>query len=313
MEGVNSSINQWIQTVLGLGPVARHKLFTSIIIIIVLWLLRYVILRIVWKKTEDIRKRYTWQKVSAYAAMVIGIFVIGRLWFEGFQSIATFLGLLSAGLAIALRDLIINIAAWIFIIWRRPFSIGDRIQIGEHRGDVIDIRIFAFSLMEIGNWVDAEQTTGRIIHIPNGKVLTEPLANYSKGYEYIWNEVPVLITFESDWQKAKAILQEIAKKHAEHLSETAEKQIKEASKKFMIFYSTLTPSVITKVKDSGVQLTIRYLCEPRRRRASEQAIWEDILTEFAKVPNIDFAYPTHRFFDNQKEGKISSTDLTPKK
>jgi len=233
----------------------------------------------------------------------LGVFLIGRLWFSGFQSIATYLGLLSAGIAIALKDVVSNFAGWLFIISRRPFSVGDRIQIGDHAGDVIDTRFFQFTLMEIGNWVNADQSTGRIIHIPNGMVLSEVLANYSKGFQYIWNEIPVLITFESNWKKAKKILQKIADKDAEQLSKAAEKRVKEASKKFMILYSRLTPIVYTSVQDSGVLLTIRYLCEPQRRRDSEQAIWEDVLKEFVGHEDIDFAYPTQRFYNNQFERK----------
>jgi len=205
-----------------------------------------------------------------------------------------------------LKDLLVNLAGWIFIIWRKPFEVGDRIQIGNQSGDVIDIRIFQFTLMEIGNWVDADQSTGRVIHIPNGKVFTEPQANYHKGFQYIWNEVPVLVTFESNWKKAKEILHRMGVEHAEHLSTSAEQRIKEASRKFMIFYTKLSPTVYTTVKDCGVLLTIRYICEPRRRRDSEQAIWEDILREFAKCADIDFAYPTQRFYNNVLEGKTGT-------
>jgi len=211
--------------------------------------------------------------------------------------------LLSAGLAIALKDLVSDFAGWLFIISRRPFSVGDRIQIGNHAGDVIDIRVFQFTLMEIGNWVNADQSTGRIIHVPNGKILNEILANYSKGFQYIWNEVPVLITFESNWKEAKKILQKIADKDAERLSKAAERRVKEASKKFMILYSKLTPIVYTSVNDSGVLLTIRYLCEPQRRRDSEQAMWEDILKEFGLHKDISFAYPTQRFYHYPLESK----------
>ncbi|NIP82375.1 MAG: mechanosensitive ion channel, partial [Gemmatimonadetes bacterium] len=87
--------------------------------------------------------------------------------------------------------------------------VGDRIQIGAHAGDVIDQRIFQFIVLEIGNWVDADQSTGRIIHIPNGLVFREPLANYTRGMQYIWNEIRVLVTFESNWKRAKQILDEI--------------------------------------------------------------------------------------------------------
>jgi len=61
--------------------------------------------------------------------------------------------------------------------------------------------------------------------------------------------------------------------------------------------------VYTSVQDSGVLLTIRYLCEPQRRRDSGQAIWEDILKEFAQRADIDFAYPTQRFYDYRLEGE----------
>ncbi len=184
---------------------------------LVLWAMRTLVLRIVWRRSDDMKARYQWGKVSGYATVTIGALIMGRIWFAGFQSFATFAELIIAGIAIALKDLVTNIAGWIFILWRRPFVVGDRVQIGCE--------------------------------------------------------------------------------HAEHLSAKAAERVREASKKFMIFYSTLTPTVYTTVKDSGVLLTIRYLCRPRRRRSTEQAIWEDVLEQFAAVPGIDFAYSTTRFFD----------------
>ena len=114
---------------------------------------------------------------------------------------------------------------------------------------------------------------------------------------------PVLITFESNWEKAKGILTEIAEKFGTRFTSDAEKRVKEASKRYMIFYTKLTPIVYTAVKDSGVMLTLRYLVEPRQRRGNEQAIWESILREFSKCDDIDFAYPTQRFYQNALEGK----------
>ncbi|MBI1923036.1 mechanosensitive ion channel [Candidatus Poribacteria bacterium] len=297
------NLTEWIHKTTKLSPAIQAKLFTSIVIILIIWLLRWLVLTIVWQRTEDIRVRYRWRKTSNAVAVGLGAFLVGREWFQGFQSIATFLGLLSAGLAIALKDLVTGVAGWFFIVWRRPFSLGDRVQIGVHTGDVIDIGIFKFTLLEVGNWVDEDQSTGRILHIPNGMALTEVIANYSRGFQYIWNELPILITFESNWEKAKGILHSIVAEHAEHLSQEAEKNLKEASRKFMIFYAVLTPTVYTAVKDSGVLLTIRYLCEPRHRRDSAEAIWEDILREFARCDDIDFAYPTQRFYNNRFEGK----------
>lgn len=305
------NISSWLEKTLGFSPELQSKIITSVVIIFILWLIRQIILKLYFRKNVNIRTQYRWRKTSVYIAFTIGFLLIGRIWFEGFNSIATFLGLLSAGLAIALKDPLVNLAGWIFILWRKPFMVGDRIQIGNNSGDVIDIRIFQFTLMEIGNWVNAEQSTGRIMHIPNGKVFNEVQANYTTGFNYIWNEMPVLITFESNWKKAKDILSKIVSKNAEHLSKSAEEKIKEASQRFMIFYTKLTPIVYTSVRDSGVMLTIRYLCDPRKRRTSEEEIWEDILLQFSKCNDIDFAYPTQRFYNNLNEGKIGTKPGEP--
>lgn len=296
-------ISSWFQENFGISSDAQEKLLTSIITIILLLIVRKIILNLVFKKFYDVKLQYKWRKTSTYIITLIISLVLIKVWFQGFGSIATFLGLLSAGIAIALKDPLVNIVAWIFIVTRKPFETGDRIEIDGLSGDVIDVRIFQFTVMEIGNWVDADQSTGRIVHIPNGKIFTDFQANYSTGFDYIWNEIGVLVTFESDWKKAKEVLSKIVTGHAEHLTSDVQRKIKETSRKFMIFYNVLTPIVYTSVKDSGVMLTMRYLCDVRKRRTSEQEIWENVLIEFAKHDNIDFAYPTTRYYNNLSEGK----------
>ena len=304
---LTDAVEQWTN----LDPSTQFQLFRSLLLIVIVALARSVAIRVMRSRVDDIRVRYKWRKTITYVAVAIGVLLVGRVWFEGVRDIATFLGLLSAGLAIALRDPIVNLGGWLFIIWRRPFVVGDRIEIGSHAGDVIDQRIFQIILLEIGNWVDADQSTGRLIHIPNGLVFREPLANFTRGMQYIWNEIPVLLTFESNWKKAKEILSEVVESHAREVVEEAEQQMLKASRQYMIFYSTLTPTVYTTVRDSGVLLTLRYLCHPRRRRGTDQAIWEDILTRFHEADDIDFAYPTIRYYDNRAEGK-SGTLPAPK-
>lgn len=294
---------QWIEQIIGLNPGHSSKLLKSIIIIIGFIIINNIINRIVISKTEDVYYRYRWRKTQDYLTFFVGFLLITSLWIEEFKSLLTFFGLLSAGIAIALKDPITDLAGWFFIIWRKPFEVGDRIQLGDHAGDVIDVRIFQFTIIEIGNWVDADQSTGRIMHVPNSKVFVEVLANYSIGFNYIWHEIGVLVTFESDWKKAKELLMKIVNDKSENISKSAERKIKDASKKYMIFYKKLTPIVYTSVKDSGVMLTMRFLCDPRQRRGKEQAIWEEVLNVFSENKDIDFAYPTQRFYNNPIEGK----------
>jgi small-conductance mechanosensitive channel len=293
----------WLQTTFGVSAATQNKIAATAVVVLAVLVIRRIILGVVWSRTHDARLRYRWQKGIAYVTSPLAILIVGRIWFAGFQSVATFLGLVSAGIAISLKDILVNLAGWIFIVWWRPFNVGDRIQIGTHAGDVIDVRLFQFTLNEIGNWVQADQSTGRIIHIPNGKVLTDVIANYSEGFEYIWNEIPVVVTFESNWEKAKQILLEIVTRDSAEIVKSAEESVRETTRKFMIFYTTLTPTVYTSVGESGVILTPRYLVQPRKRRVTEEKIWEDILRAFAQHDDIDLAYVTRRTFNNQAEGK----------
>ncbi len=279
------------------------KLIATLLAIFVFIIIRRLIIHLAIDRITDDHIRYKWQKSITYTVFLFAFIIIGQIWFKGIQSLATYLGLLSAGIAIALKDPLTNITGWLYILWRNPFEVGERIQLGEQAGDVVDVSIFNFTLMEIGNWVNADQSTGRLIHVPNGKIFTHTFANYGRGFKYIWNEIPVLITFESDWKKSKIILEEIAKEHAAHLSKYAERKVKETSRQFLIQNVDFTPAVYTAVVESGVELTIRYLCDPQKRRSSLQAIWESILTEFEKHPDIDFAYPTIRRFNNLSEAK----------
>lgn len=301
-DSANGLMGTLIAQIEGLTDLESRVIRTVIVLVLLLGL-RWLVLFLVRRRTEDIRVRYYWRKTVTYIVGVVAIFAIGRVWFAGVGSLATFLGLVGAGVAIALKDPVTNLAAWLFILWRRPFRVGDRIEVGDNAGDVIDLRLFQFTLLEIGNWVEADQSTGRLVHVPNGLVFTQPVANYTRGFPYIWNEIPVMITFESNWELAKKVLHAIADDRGGQFTQAAEREILAASRQFMIFYSTLKPTVYTSVADSGVVLTIRYLCDARRRRGTEQDIWEDILRAFAKHDDIDLAYPTTRFYDNVREGR----------
>jgi len=249
----------------------------------------------------DLQVKYKMRKTTIYTSSIIFMIVVGHIWLRGVGNVMTYMGLLSAGLAVALKQPIENIVGWWFILWKRPFEVGDRVQIGDQCGDVIDQGLLMFSLMEIRNWVDSDQSTGRLIHIPNGKIFQHTVANYNRGFGYIWNEIPVMITFESNWRIADDILNMIITKHASSAAAKAEEAMSKAAEKYLIFYEKLTPIVYTTIKDSGVVLTLRYLCDPKTRRTSEHNIWRHILSEFEKHDDIDLAYPTTRFYDRVRE------------
>lgn len=294
MQEIWENVKDWLEQLAeGVTP-TQSKVIATIIIIIVLWLLQRLLLRSIMSLHSDIAVRYTWRKSAAYTIYAIGIVAILFVWSNNFGDFATYLGLLSAGLAIAFQDPIVNMAGWYFILLQKPFRVGDRIEVEGQIGDVVDINLFQFSIVEVGNWVREEQSTGRIIHIPNAKIFKAPLANYNEGLDFIWNEMQVLVTFESNWRKAKVCLQGILDEHAPKVEESAKKELQASSGEYLIYYHKVTPIVYTTVEDSGVLLTLRYLCKPKSRRSTTCFLWENILDAFQDEEDLDFAYPTRR-------------------
>lgn len=285
-----NNIESWI----GISTAIQEKFLLTLLVIIVFWIFRKLLFYLINRFKYTLKTSYRLRTFASYFSVALTLLFIFKIWFDGFESMATYFGLLSAGIAIALKDPIVDIAGWFFLTFWRPIDAGDRIQIGDIKGDIIHMGLFYFTVNEIGNWVESDQSTGRIIQIPNAKIFTEPQALYSKGFQYIWNEIPVLITFESDWQKTKQILTEIANTYYKDISIEARKKLNQASKNYMIYYKNLTPIVYTDVKDSGVLLTIRYLCDPYQRRGSQQKLWEQILLNFEQQNDIELAYPTLR-------------------
>ena len=271
----------------------RNQIIQSILVILVLWILNKLAVRLFSHgSVEEIRRQYHWRKTIEYTLFTIGALVIGNLWIRNFESIVTFLGLLSAGIAIALKDVFMNIAGWAFLFIRKPFDVGDRIQIGKVKGDVIDMRLFQFSLLEIGNWVDADQSTGRVVHVPNAKIFLQAQANYSLGFNYIWNEQNIYITLDSDYKRAKSLLLDILDTHLLDEIEKAEAAFKKARHRHLIIYNQFTPGIFVDITERGVQMSLRYLCNPRKRRMIQHAITESILERFSKEKRVKLAYPT---------------------
>ena len=278
----------------GLGAAVVENLALTVLLVVALVLARGAVLWAVGRRRPDAKALYQWRKTTLYAAVVLGLLLGLRIWVGALGSLATFFGLVGAGLAIALQVPLVNFAGWLFIVSRRPLSPGDRVTIRGLTGDVIDQRVFQFTLLEVGTATGAGQSTGRIIHVPNGWVFSDSVVNHTRAFAYVWNEIAVVVTFESDWRAMKALLLEIADAHTDSLSADAEQTLRRAAQSYLIFYSKLTPVVYTDVIGEGVRLTLRYLCEPRRVRGSSQAVWEALLDATADRPELDLAYSTSR-------------------
>ncbi len=246
---------------------------------------------------HKIRRAVSW--VSLFVLLVLA----GFIWIRQLGNLGLFVSIIGAGLALSLQQGLLCMAGWAMILLKRPFDIGDRVEIEGRIGDVIDIDVFHTSLLEVGNWVHADQSTGRLTIVPNSSFFRHATYNYTKGFPFIWHEFSTIVTFESDWRAAKEIMLHQAQEEAERTEKEVHAQIRDMQKHYAIRYERLTPIVYTDIADNGVRLTLRCLCQVRQRRDTSHRIAEGILSALIEHPKIDFAYPTTRYFQNSTEGK----------
>jgi len=293
-----------------------NRVYANILWTVLVFAGIYFVSRIIERALQsgatDLVGKHKIRRAMSWLRAVILTVALVAIWISGAGQIGVFLGVMGAGVALSLQEVLLCVAGWALIIIKRPFDIGDRIEFSGHVGDVIDIRVFQTSLLEVGNWVGADQSTGRIISVPNSAVYRELNANYTKGFPFIWNEQTIVVTFESDWKRAKELILKQAQEEAQKIETEVRRQIETMQSQYAIRYSHLTPIVYTHIADHGVALSLRYLCPVRKRRGMAHSVNEGILEDFAHEPNIDLAYPTTRFFDALREGAPipKATDAT---
>jgi small-conductance mechanosensitive channel len=277
----------------------------TILLIAIVYFIGNVIERALQRIATDLVAKHKIRRAMSWLRAVVLVVALIAIWISGASQIGVFLGVIGAGIALSLQEVLLCVAGWGVIIIKRPFDIGDRIEFSGHLGDVIDIRVFQTSLLEIGNWVGADQSTGRIINVPNSAVFRMLNANYTQGFPFIWNEQTIVVTFESNWKRAKEIILEQAQEESQKIEAEVRRQIENMQSHYAIQYRHLTPIVYTHIADHGVALTLRYLCPVRKRRGMAHSVNEGILEDFVSEPGIDLAYPTTRFFDASREGSNS--------
>lgn len=271
-----------------------QNVFESALALGIVYLILFFLRRFINSLQVDIQKRHQYRKRATYTATGVYLIILIFIWAGSTTQWATVLSVMGAGVALALHEVLLNMAGWLYVMIRRPYRTGDRIELGDVQGDVIDIRLFQTTLLEIGNWVEGDQSTGRVVHLPHGQIFRRALYNYTMGFEYIWNEISVTVTFESSWEKARDILLVCGEEASREVQEKVQSQIDRMSREYLIYYRKFTPIVYTSIQDSGVKLTLRYLTDVRKRRSTENTISGKVLQAFRETPDVDFAYTTYR-------------------
>jgi len=267
-------INQWF---------LEYPLLQSIIkyIVIVVFVLLCVqfIRRFLKKNIANTSVRYKSQK----GIELIGYFVLAFitvLYFTGsIKDFTVTLGLLSAGLAFTLQELILSIAGSVYIFVVKVYEPGDRIEINGIKGDVIDVDSIYTTMMEIGQWVESDNYTGRIVKLSNAFVFKGPVYNYSKDFPFIWDEFNLPIRYGSDIDLAKSIIIKAATTTLAEYTKASKDQWKEVVNKYYIEDAMVEPTLATTLTDNWIKFNLRYIVDYKKRRITKHILNDLIRTE----------------------------------
>lgn len=256
----------------------------TILIFFVFGVIKSVIKKIYSNLPVNDKKKYFRNRKIRIILTVISFILVFLLWGEKISGLVTFISLISAGLTIAIREIIFNFFAGIYININRPFEIEDRIEIDDVMGDVISKHALGFEVLEIGKRVYGEQSTGRIIHIPNSYIFTKTLKNYTKVFKYIWDEIKVDVPLDADIKKTEEILYEIVfdNETLKEIPKKMEDAVDEAILEYRIYYNNLDPIIYIKIERSHIEMYLRYLVHPKKARDVQNEINMRIMEEYQK-------------------------------
>lgn len=283
---------------------------------LVFWLIFDIAKRIcikVFKRIKDSKKEYLYTQKLKLIIVVLKLFIFILLWSDYLKSFITIISFISAAFTIALRDVIQNLFAGIYIKMIKPFNIEDRIEINNYKGDVVNINAMNFELLEVDNADFTGQSTGVITHIPNSVIFNYPLRNYDKAFKYVWNEIEVNVPLDYDGEEVRKTLYKIISKNdvIDKVPEIVKKDIEDISTDYRIYYSEYTPIIYCKVMGDYVVYTLRYLVDPRKSRYVLSSIWKHILIAHQKgeikLYNKSVDYKVEEEIKQEKKNKSKKT------
>jgi small-conductance mechanosensitive channel len=271
-----------------------RRLSSLLGLILAVFIIAHFIKKIPKRFAKEEKSAYYFRKLIGFISWLVVILMVIFNTAGGIGSISAVIGLAGAGLAIALQDPIVSLVGWFLIVGKYGISVGDRIEINSVKGDVVDVGMLRIAVMEVGNWLSGEQSTGRMVFFPNSFIFKGHFFNYSTANSFIWDEIHILVTYESHWKKACDIILKVAQEVSSDVVERARESQETLSRRFNVTIGNPESYAYVTIADSGVDLVLRYLSEIKRRRVMHDQICREILEAFEKEPDIHLAYPTQR-------------------
>jgi small-conductance mechanosensitive channel len=226
--------------------------------------------------------RYKVRKFVIFCGYFTVLLFLALLFEDRLGRLGFAMGIIGAGLAVALQDVIASIAGAFSIGFSSLYTVGDRVQIGDTRGDVIDIGLLRTTLIETGNWVNVDLYNGRIVRIPNSAVIKGSVFNYSQGFRFIWDEIKVVLSTSSDAHVAKETFLRVAREAVGDYLVQAEASWSVISENYRSASPPLEPTVSLIVNAGAFEFSISYVVDYTKRTMMKDKLFMAIVDAVAK-------------------------------
>jgi small-conductance mechanosensitive channel len=268
------------------------RLFLSIAVVVVTIIIYRTIRNTIRRRIEDPTRLQSVRGSMRNALAVAGFLIVVLIWLPTGNNVLPALGILGAGLAIASQEMVGSLVAGLNIWISNIYRVGDRVRVGDVVGDVMDISLLRTTVMEVGEWVKADQYTGRVVTVANRMVWTNPVFNYTQHWGYLWDEITLYITYESDWQRAAEIMLQHGEKYTAELQADAEIKLAKMIDRYPLKQTRIDPTLYLAMSEKGIEVTLRFLVDAQERRAVKGRLYRELLQNFQADENIEIASTT---------------------
>jgi small-conductance mechanosensitive channel len=166
------------------------------------------------------------------------------------------------------------------------------VRVGNVVGDVLDVSILRTKVMEIGEWVRADQYTGRTVTVANRVVFSEPVYNYTQHWPCLWDEIVIPITYTSDWRRAGEIMLGHGRRYTAGFQSQAQAKLSALMEHYSVRETTVEPTLYVVMTDNWIEVTLRYVVEARERRRVKGQLHRELLQHFESTTDITVASMT---------------------
>jgi small-conductance mechanosensitive channel len=250
-----------------------------VVIVVVIRLLR----RTASRYLRDDSLRYRVRKAVDFFGYLVAALFVALVFSDSLGGFAVAFGVVGAGVALALQEVIVSVAGWMAVSFGNFYRVGDRVQLGGIKGDVIDIGILRTTIMQIGEWVEGDQYNGRIVRVANSFVFKEPVFNYSAEFPFLWDELMVPIKYGSDYKAARALIERVAEEVVGDYARAAEEAWAPVTRHYLIEPASVAPMTSMVANENWIEFTLRYVVDYKARRSTKDRLFTRVLEEIDRA------------------------------